>query len=199
MKSDTGQKLDYSFFGRPCLGEVVSGDTAVIRGSQGVLFLAIIDVLGHGQEAYVLAERIDEFLQENWSRDVMATLLRLHEEISGTRGAAVGICSLEVAAGKLNYVGVGNTVFRKFGSLPGHLHSTNGTIGAQIRTPVEHHLHLASSDIVLLHTDGVKNRFEMEDYPQMSYQSAQTVARSVVSKFGKRVDDATCIALRYKP
>ncbi len=191
--------MDCSYFGRPCFGEIISGDTAVVRQDRDVVFLAIVDVLGHGSEAHILAERIENFLGKSWSRDVASTMLRLHQEITGTRGAAVGICSLEIATGRLSYAGVGNTVLRRFGPRSARLHSIDGTVGLRIRTPRVCNIELTGSDVVLLHTDGVKNRFELEDYPQMLYQNTRTVASSIVNRFGRKFDDATCIVLRYGP
>jgi serine phosphatase RsbU (regulator of sigma subunit) len=184
---------------RPCLGETVSGDAAVVVERDGKIFLAIIDVLGHGPEAHDLALEIERFLHERWSTSVTETLRHLHEELKGSRGAAVGLGVLDVASGELRYVGVGNTIIRKFGARPTTLPSRDGIVGSHIRTPLEHNLHLADGDVLVLYTDGVRSHFDVDEYPRLISDDAHTVATSVVQRFGKDHDDASCIALRYVP
>ena len=57
---------------------------------------------------------------------------------------------------------------------------------------------LTPGDIVLLYTDGVKDRFQLQDYPQLLHHTAELIARTVIQRFGKDHDDASCIALRYE-
>ncbi len=68
-----------------------------------------------------------------------------------------------------------------------------------MRSPQQQNLNLGPSDVVLLYTDGVSDRFEVDQYPQLLYESAMSIARTVVQRFGKAHDDATCLALRYQP
>ena len=192
------RKLDYDFFVRPCLGERVSGDTVFFREREDVLFIAIIDVLGHGPEAHVVARQAEDYLAEKWSRDIIETMQGLHAEIKGTRGAAAGLAVLNIAAGELSYTGVGNTVIRRFGPGNGRLFSSEGIIGSHIRTPRIQRLQLAESDVLLLYTDGVEENFKLQEYPQLVYQRARSITRTVIHRFGKMYDDATCIAVRYE-
>lgn len=192
------ENLDFASYGQPCLGERVSGDVAVIEQQDDLLFLAMVDVLGHGPEAYVLAVQIKDYLRSSWSRDVVATLQRLHTEIKGSRGAAVGLGVFNMAGGELRYTGVGNTCVRKFGSRPARLYSQGGIVGGHMRSPLEQKLQITNSDVIVLYTDGVQDRFELEDYPQLLYERAATVARNIVRRFSKAHDDATCLVLRYR-
>jgi hypothetical protein len=59
-------------------------------------------------------------------------------------------------------------------------------------------MRLGRSDVLLLYTDGVRSSFKLDEYPQLQYESAATIARNVVERFGRSYDDATCIVLRYK-
>jgi len=79
------------------------------------------------------------------------------------------------------------------------LNSAEGTLGQSIRTPSEQTVILQKRDVLLMHTDGVKSRFGMNDYPNIYYEHASTIAKTVVDKFSRSYDDATCLALRYKP
>lgn len=189
--------VDYSFYVRPCRGERVSGDLVVVRSDEDQVFLAIIDALGHGRSAHAIARQAANYLRENWTTDLEKTMASLHEELSATDGAAAGLCVVEQGTGRARYVGVGNTMVRQFGSEPGRAFSVPGTLGHQIRKPKTQCLSLHEGDLLMMYTDGVKEQFELEDYPQLRYQSAREIARTVVTRYGKDHDDASCVVLRY--
>ena len=181
---------------RACPGERVSGDLVLVERRDHLTLLALVDALEHGPEAHNVAERASRVLQGKWSADAGACIRTLHEGLRGSLGAVAGIAIVDHATKSLRYVGVGNTALRIFGSSDSRLPSTAGTLGGQIRSPSEHRRVIAAGDGVVMYTDGIKDRFELADYPQMRYQSATTVARAIVDRFGKNHDDAGCIVLR---
>ena len=124
-------------------------------------------------------------------------LRSLHEALRDTIGAAAGIAIVDAASGSIRYAGVGNIVMRILGPRSMRLASTAGTLGHQIRTPTEQHAHLTDAGVMVLHTDGIRERFELEDYPQLRYESAATIARTIVERFGKLYDDAGCVVARF--
>jgi len=87
---------------RPCQGERVSGDAVVIHSLEQGLFVAIVDVLGHGTEANELTHVIEAYLNRYYSRDVSGVIERLHQHLKGTRGAAVGLCAIDKLTGRID-------------------------------------------------------------------------------------------------
>ncbi|MDJ0804446.1 MAG: SpoIIE family protein phosphatase [Desulfobacterales bacterium] len=189
--------LEIAAFVRPCLGERVSGDTVVIEQRDDLLFLAVVDALGHGPQANTVATQAERFLSRHWGGDVCDTMHRLHSDLKGTIGACAGLCVVDKPRREVRYAGVGNTVLRTFGSRATRLISTDGIIGIRFRTPAPQTVPLNASDIVLLYTDGVSDRFDVEQYPQIHYHSASAIAHQIVDRFGKSYDDATCLAMRH--
>jgi serine phosphatase RsbU (regulator of sigma subunit) len=175
----------------------VSGDTVVIEHRDEILFLAIVDALGHGPQANDVANRAERFLRNGWSSDVLDTMHRLHSALKGTIGAAAGLCVVDRVTREVRYAAVGNTVLRTFGSQATRLISADGIIGGHWRTPAVQAAPLNESGTILLYTDGVSDRFDVEQYPQIIYHSASAIARKIVDRFGKPYDDATCMAMRY--
>jgi serine phosphatase RsbU (regulator of sigma subunit) len=188
-----------SIYRRPCAGEIVSGDAGVIVQQDDGMFIAIADVLGHGPEANILAEETAAYLSEAAGPALVDLMLELHGRLRGTAGAAVALAYLDGTPGRLRYVGVGNTRCRRFGSADSRLVSRDGTVGLHLSTPREQSLQLQAGDLVLLTSDGVKESFGVEDYPGLLGDSPAVVARLVVQRFGKDYDDATCVAVRYRP
>jgi hypothetical protein len=190
--------LQVASFVRPCLGERVSGDAVVIEHCDDILFLAVVDALGHGPQANAVASRAEAFLRQHWSSDVLATMQRLHAELKGTIGAGAGLCAVDRRTCEVRYTGVGNTVLRTLGPRSTRLISTDGIIGIRFRTPAVQAAALSTSDIMLLYTDGVSDRFDLDQYPQIRYHSAAAIAHRIVDRFGKPYDDATCMAMRQE-
>ena len=190
--------LEIAAFARPCLGERVSGDTVVIEQRDGIIFLAVVDALGHGPQANTVANQAERFLRKYWGGDVHETLHRLHSDLKGTIGACAGLCVVDRLRREMRYAGVGNTVLRTFGPRATRLISTDGIIGIRFRTPAVQTVPLDESDIILLYTDGVSDRFDIEQYPQIHYHRASAIAHKIVDLFGKSYDDATCLAMRHE-
>ncbi len=191
--------LEYSSTNRPCQGEYLSGDAVVIHSLEQGLFVAIVDVLGHGAEANELTHVIEAYLNRYCASDVSAVIQRLHQHLKGTRGAAVGLCAIDKLTGRIDYVGIGNTAMRLFGKTETRFVSRDGVVGQNMRTPRPQSARLEPGDLIVLYTDGVSDRFTSQDYPGVSHHAAEAVARNIVQRFGKDHDDATCIAVRYCP
>lgn len=192
-----GEKLEYSSLIRPCLGERLSGDAVFIQPLENGLFAGIIDVLGHGPEAHELTLVIDAFLERYATAEVADLMPRLHARLKGTRGAAVGLCAVDLAAGTADYVGIGNTSLRRFGLSETRLVSNDGIVGQNMRTPLLQSLELESGDVIVLYTDGVSDRFTAAEYPSVLHHAPKEVARVILDRFGKDHDDSACIAIRY--
>ncbi len=189
--------LEHASHVRPCQGERVSGDLAVVRPLEEGLLVAIVDVLGHGPDAHRLACEIEAFLAEPLDPLVGGLMRRLHERLQGTRGAAVGLCTIDASLGRVQYVGTGNTVIRRFGRSDTRLVSQDGVVGQNMRTPRPQDLQLEVGDRVVLYTDGIRDRFGLDDYPGLLEQAPKDVAQTIVKRFGKSYDDAGCIVVRY--
>jgi negative regulator of sigma-B (phosphoserine phosphatase) len=188
--------LEHSSLIRPCMGESLSGDAVVIRPLEQGLFVAIVDVLGHGADAHELTLVIDEYLARHGDSDVSGLMTRLHQYLKGSRGAAVGLCAID-AGGRVDYAGIGNTVLRRFGMAETRLVSQDGVLGQNMRTPLHQTLQLDPGDMIVLYTDGVSDRFTSDDYPGVVRHAPKEVASNIVERFGKDHDDAACIAVRY--
>ena len=195
-------QIDYFYSIQPCRGERVSGDAAVVEQREQWVFVAIIDALGHGINANQVSCRARKYLAQYWSKDVCQTMQLLDRHLKGSLGAAVGLAAIDLETRQMFYTGVGNTVIRILrrqgrGSKP-KLYSTEGIVGSYIPHPIEQTIQLDKSDTILLYTDGVREHFTLKEYPLIFTDDVMTITRKVIRSYGKKYDDATCIALKFK-
>ena len=190
--------LECAYFARPCLGERVSGDSVFLDRRDDLVCLALIDGLGHGRQAHEVAASARRHLREHWSADPVGTMDGLHRRLTGSIGAAAGVAVFDAADGTMRYVGIGNTVVRNLGPNGARLMSSEGTLGSQVRALQEQRMHIRTDDVIAFYTDGVSDRFDVSDYPGVRYDRATIIARTIVERFGKTHDDATCIVLRLR-
>ncbi len=191
-------ELDYFLAIRPLANEVACGDTAIIKEFDNKVFIGIVDVAGHGANAEEVAFICKDFLEKNYRQDLVKTMGDLHEHIRGSRGAVAGLCLLDVEAGELTCLGVGNITVRKFGSSNVRIVPRSGIIGYVMPSLREEKMILHDGDVLVLHTDGVKEHFDLENYPELLIDDAEMIANHIINQFGRAEDDAACIALRYQ-
>jgi anti-sigma regulatory factor (Ser/Thr protein kinase) len=193
----SGQRdVECAYFIRPCLGERVSGDGVLLDRRGDLVFIALLDALGHGQGAHEIAATARRHLRDSWSEDLVTTMAGLDQHLSGTEGAAAGFATFDTRTRELRYVGVGNVTLRPMGARDVRFQYVEGTLGARMRKPREQAIRMEMGEVALMFSDGVTERLRVDDYPQLRYEQVQTVARTIVERFGKTHDDASCIALR---
>ncbi len=184
---------------RSAAGETACGDDGIIKEFGSKVFIGIIDAEGHGKKAEETALSCKDFLEKNYHRDLVEMMDGLHQHIKGfLRGAVAGLGVLNLETGELVYVGVGNTTARAFGSTTIRLIPRNGIVGYMMSSLREEKAKLHDGDVLLLHTDGVKEHFDLEDYPGMLRDDAETIATRIIKRFGRQEDDVCCIVLRYR-
>jgi negative regulator of sigma-B (phosphoserine phosphatase) len=179
------------------LREAECGDTGVIKEFDGQCFLALVDVLGHGCEAHDVALTAQAYLEQNCREKPVEVMLGLHTCLKGTRGAVAAICRLDTETGELIYAGMGNIVVRVLGARAFRFVSGDGIVGYIMSTVREQTLTLLVGDVLVMHSDGIKEHFELSECPGILTGDAKSIATGLLRQFGKENDDASCIALRY--
>jgi anti-sigma regulatory factor (Ser/Thr protein kinase) len=183
---------------RPLTGEPVCGDGFAVREAEGRRQVLVSDGLGHGRLANAATrEAVRVFL--NAPAVPPAGLVEaLHRALGHTRGAALAVAELDPEAGLIRYAGLGNisgTVLNPDGSRRGMV-SLPGIAGHQRRQIREFDYPLSPGAIVLMHSDGVVDRWKPTDYPGLLSHSPQVIAATVLRDAGTRRDDAGVLVAR---
>lgn len=183
------------FVAERALGSV-NGDAVFIKDEGDELFICIFDGAGHGQGAHEIARTGIDYINNNKHLALPNLMIGLHKELLGTHGAVAIIGKFCIKTKRFNYVGIGNIFLRVFGSQAKREITQGGVIGYQIRTPKEKCISLKIGDILVLHTDGMTSRFNESDYPDILWDDAEKISKTLLDKFCKKNDDATCAVIR---
>ena len=191
-------EIDYYIRKQALTGiEEECGDFGFVKEYDDCCLIALVDVLGHGKEAYDVALMAETYLIENYSKEPAELIKGLHEHLKDTRGAVSTVCKLAIETGELKYSAMGNIAGRVMGNNPFRLTGKDGILGYMIPTPVEHQIKLYTGDILILSSDGVKEHFDPIDYPEILLGNAKRITADFIDQLGKKNDDASCIVLRY--
>ena len=178
-------------------GEVVSGDAWRIAEHDGNMAVMVADGLGHGPLAAEAADRAGAVFDGDPFRDAPdAFCERAHRALSGSRGAALA-CAHMSSSGRVTYAGVGNisgtiVVAQQSRGLP----SQNGTAGAQIRRVQALVYELPERGVLVMHSDGLTNRWSLNNYPGLVSRHAAVIAGVLHRDCLRGKDDATVVVIK---
>lgn len=195
--SNKRKDLDFFLYIKPLLSAKECGDTGIILDFEDSLFIGIMDVLGHGAEAYEVAVKATSFLRNNFQRNIHALTNELHKHLIGTRGLAGNLLFLSKETGIVSYVGIGNVSTISFGKSYTRMVNQDCIIGFNLRNPKEQTFMLNKGDLLLMHSDGIESIYNIEDNTGIFSGNCEQIATGVVQKLGKPSDDKACFVLRY--
>jgi anti-sigma regulatory factor (Ser/Thr protein kinase) len=183
---------------RPMTGEPVSGDAYAIRDADGRRQVLMCDGLGHGGLAAAAAQEAVRAFGDAPPGSPAAVVEVLHRRLSHTRGAALAVAELDPDAGLVRYAGLGNisgTVLTPAGGRRGMI-SLPGIAGHQRRQIRQYDYPIDPDAIVVMHSDGVVDRWNAADYPGLLSHSPLVIAATVLRDAGVRRDDAGVLVAR---
>jgi len=193
-------KIDAAFATLPLPGESESGDLCLIKRVGKGTLIAVVDGLGHGQEAASAAHAAVAAL-DRYSREPLIELVRRsHDALTGLRGVVLGLAYLDPHAATMAWLGVGNVggvlLRADVGNRPSRitLVPNAGFIGAEQAHPTTRSVPLALGDTVILYSDGIKDGFA--ESLALS-NSPQEIADFVIARHVKGNDDALVLVARY--
>lgn len=180
-------------------GEVVCGDAWAVAQDGCRVLLMVADGLGHGPEAALAARTAARIFHENARLDPAAILQVAHAALRGTRGAAVSIASVDLAGRVVRFAGVGNVCGVIVGGGSRSMVSHNGTVGHEARKFQEFSYPFPKGALVVLHSDGLATRWDLDAYPGLSARDPVLTAGVLYRDFSRGRDDVTVLVARDGP
>lgn len=197
-RTSRGSPVEAGACTRPCIGENVAGDLCLFRQLDDRHLVLLADVLGHGAAAHTGAERIRRWAEEQNEGGVQDCFTKLDRLLSGNRGAALFLATLDETV--LEYVMVGN--IRAWIMISGKWHALVGRQGIVGRSkggvPFPHRVPLAETPVfsLVLCSDGIRQGFSPAQATWGWNLPAQRIAEQVVNLHGTPHDDASIMVVK---
>ena len=185
--------------GRPCDGERVSGDDAAVAYEGSRLLVGVADGLGHGPLAREAASRAAGVLRAAPDAAPDAVLGASHRALEKTRGAVMAVCAIDESTRDLTIASVGNVSAHVYGfGAARRFEGSSFVLGDPSRGPRRISTEvrrLERAEILVLFTDGVSSRTNLEGERDLLRQHPIRVAQQVLQRFGGTRDDALVLVV----
>lgn len=184
----------------PLASEQVCGDAWNVVCEGHELSLMVADGLGHGPLAAKASETASALLENSTPGlpPLPAPFIELaHGALRATRGAALAVAHIDSARRELRYCGVGNIATCAFDAHQRrHLLSHNGIVGNNLRKLQEFRHPWQLGTTLIMHSDGLHTRWDLEQYPGLAPCHPSLVAAVLYRDFARGRDDVTVVVLR---
>jgi anti-sigma regulatory factor (Ser/Thr protein kinase) len=193
----TASPLQVGVVSEPIKGEEECGDGWAIKSFSDGALLMVVDGLGHGVLAAEAAREAERIFNASHDESIKNLMTDIHDALRKTRGAAASIARINVDKGLVTFAGIGNvaaSVVSRSGSrgLAGH----NGTLGQQIARFQEFTHPWASDSILIVHSDGLSSRWDIERYPGIWSRPPSVIAALLHRDFSRGRDDVTVMVAK---
>lgn len=193
-------RIETAFATLPLPGQTESGDLSLSKRVGKGTLVAVVDGLGHGQEAASSAHAAIGAVDRYSREPLLDQVRRCHDALVGMRGVVLGLAFLDPQSATMTWLGVGNiggVLLRADpASKPARvsLVPNAGFIGAEQTHPTTRVVPLALGDTVILYSDGIKDGFTES---LVLANTPQEIADFIMARHAKGNDDALVLVARY--
>lgn len=180
-------------------GQSQSGDRHLVQPYTNGLLVAVVDGLGHGEQAAAVADLAVTTLIKHAHEPVIALVKRCHDAMRETRGVVMSLASFNELDRVLTWMGIGNVeglVLRAEGS-PHSRHEylllRGGVVGGQLPSLIASIMPLMQGDTLVFTTDGIRGGFAKD---LSASDPPQGMADRILAKYSKGSDDALVFVAR---
>lgn len=184
----------------PISGEDVCGDGWGMYPLKDTITLMVVDGLGHGVLAAEAAREAEMVLAKSNDDSVSNILEAIHDALKKTRGAAAAVARIDKRAQLIRFAGLGNisaSLMSPGGSSRG-LVSHNGTLGQNMHRLQEFTLPWNEDSILVMHSDGLASRWDLERYPGIWNKHPSVIAALLHRDFNRGRDDVTVLVAKNR-
>ena len=185
-------------FGRPYPGEDESGDDGAFVRTEDDLIVGVVDGLGHGGPAREASRVAVDTVRQSSHLEIDRILEECHAALHDTRGAVMAVARVDDTGQSLRAAVVGDVSLLVDG--PGthrHVLSRPFLLGARGHKPkiVIETASLATRDVVILFTDGISTRADLQADLELLREHPIVIAEQIVERFARDNDDALVLVV----
>jgi negative regulator of sigma-B (phosphoserine phosphatase) len=177
-----------------------SGDLQVVIALPHGALLVVVDALGHGPEAAIVAQHAEAILRAHAATPVQELVERCHEGLRKTRGVVMTLASFDARSRTIDCCGVGNVegiLFRgDAATRPARegIPTRGGVVGYRLPPLKVTTISVYADDTLVLATDGIHS-----DFPNIVdiTSEPQLIADAVLAQCAKGTDDELVLVARF--
>jgi negative regulator of sigma-B (phosphoserine phosphatase) len=180
-------------------GQGESGDHHVICCNQNGILVAVIDGIGHGEEAANASKAAAALLKSSADEPIISLVERCHEKLRATRGVVLSLACIDREHGMMTWLGVGNVqgvlmrADAKKGNVRESLLLRAGVVGSQLPALQATVLPIVRGDTLFFATDGVRSDFSVT---LSARENPQRAADRILEQYRSGTDDALVVVSR---
>src|SRR4030095_9355503 len=180
--------LEWGIATQPIAGQSGCGDLHLVKPFENGALVAVVDGLGHGDEAIAVSRTAIQVLEAQADQSVITLVRSCHEALLNTRGVVLTLASFNTLDATISWLSVGNVagllVRADITAVPPSETALlrGGVVGYQL-PPLSASLFAVSpNDLLILATDGIRNNF---DQSILLKGPPQQIADSVMNRHFK--------------
>lgn len=177
------------------------GDECAYWQNGGRTTLCMVDGLGHGERAETAARAAVDYVAHHLWEPLADVFAGCDSAIRHTVGVVMGIAVIDEGAGTLTYAGIGNTratVVADVAENATGLSSYPGIVGGGYRTLSPEVAPLMPDALVLMYTDGIRERVDLSRYDGGFRADLQRLAEKIIEDWRRGTDDVAVLLYRGK-
>jgi anti-sigma regulatory factor (Ser/Thr protein kinase) len=180
----------------PYPGEQVCGDNWMWSDTKHGPTIMLADGSGHGVEAARAAAMAARAFEQNAQASCEELVGSIHRALTPTRGAAVAVARIDLAARIVRFVGLGNISAVLVGAdKVRHMVSHNGTAGYVAPRIREFTYEFTGDPLVIMHSDGLTSRWNLDHYPGLLSHHPSVIAAVLLRDHRRERDDASVVVM----
>jgi negative regulator of sigma-B (phosphoserine phosphatase) len=191
--------LEYGLAKHAHRGESESGDLHMVCCNQNGVLIAVIDGIGHGEEATEVAKIAATLLRSSVDEPVISLVELCHEKLKATRGVVMSLAFVSPEQKMMTWIGVGNVqgvlvrADTKKGNPQESLLLRAGVVGSKLPFLQASVLPVSQGDTIVFATDGIQSDFLVG---LSAKENPQRAADRIMTKFRSNNDDALVLVAR---
>lgn len=174
-----------------------NGDAFIIKHGDGNMLVGVIDGLGHGQTAHDAAQQARQHVRTHANQSLSRLFRGVERACRNTRGVVMALARFDLVSGKITLGSVGNISVKVLDSPePMNVVTPRGVLGANAPQPAVREWDWDRTYTLVMHSDGITNRWSRDEFDNLEDASATRVARKLLRSFSEERDDATVLVVK---
>jgi serine/threonine protein phosphatase PrpC len=178
--------------------ETVCGDDGAAWDDRQYTWLVVSDGLGHGPGAAEASQAALEWIINNHTEDIDATLRGCDRAIRHTRGISLNLVKIDRDNHTAKYVSIGaNLGWKVQRSGTRRLAGGPGVVGSGISKFYTLDIPLEGSGFLILASDGINKSSDVSQLYTAPSSGDRSIAESIIDEWNTGTDDASVMVYRF--